>query len=59
MKFFFAFMLAGFLLSLYFLLHDDSGSGMGWGLGVFGGLGLGVAIYNKVRYGSIFKDGQS
>ena len=59
MRFFFAFMLAGFALCLYFLLTDAPGSGMGWGVGLFAALGLGVAIYNKVRFGNIFKDGKA
>ena len=57
MKFFLSFMLAGFLLSLYFLLHDEAGSGMGYGVALFAGLGIGTAFYNKVRYGSIFREG--
>ena len=59
MKFFFSFMLAGFVLCLAFLLTDAPGSGMGYGVALFAGLGIGVAIYNKVKFGSIFKDGQS
>ena len=59
MKFFFSFMLAGFLLCLYFLLHDESGSGMGYGVALFAILGIGVAIFNKISYGDIFKDGKS
>ena len=59
MKFYFSFMLAGFLLCLYFLATDASGSGMGYGVGLFAALGIGVAIYNKISFGSIFKDGKS
>ena len=57
MKFYFAFMLAGFLLCLYFLLTDEPGSGMGWGVALFATLGLGVALYNRVKFGSVFNDG--
>lgn len=57
MKFFLASMLAGFLLCLYFLLTDAPGSGMGWGVGLFAVLGLGVAFYNYLRFGSVFNDG--
>ena len=57
MKFFFAFMLAGFVITLYFLLTDGPGSGMGWGVGLFAGLGIGVALYNYIRFGSIFREG--
>lgn len=57
MKFFFACMLAGFLISLYFLLTDSSGSGMGWGVGAFGGIAAAVALYNQIKFGSIFNDG--
>jgi hypothetical protein len=53
MKFFLAFMVAGFLLSLYFLLTDEPGSGMGWGLAVFGGLGIGGAILEARRKKSL------
>ena len=57
MKFFLGFMLAGFLLCLYFLATDLPGNGMGWGVGVFAAAGIGVAIYNRVKFGSIFRDG--
>ena len=56
MRFFFFFMLGGFLMSLYFLLTDEAGSGMGWGVALFAALGLGVAVYNKVKFGSFLKD---
>lgn len=52
MRFFFSFFAAGFLLCLYFLLTDAPGSGMGWGVGLFGALGLGVGAYNWVENGS-------
>ena len=57
MKFYFSFMLAGFLLCLYFLLTDSAGNGMGWGVGIFAGLGIGVAVYNRVKFGSILREG--
>ena len=57
MKFFLGFMLAGFLLCLYFLLTDGANSGMGWGVGIFAALGIGGAIYNRVKFGSIFREG--
>ena len=59
MKFFFLFSAAGFLLCLYFLLTDDAGSGMGWGVGIFGALGLGVGAYNWVINGSPLAEGRS
>ena len=58
MKFYLSFMLAGLLLCLYLLLTDGANSGMGWGVGIFAVLGVGVAVYNQVRFGSIFKDGK-
>ena len=58
MKFFFASMLAGFALCLYFLLHDAPGSGMGYGVALFAALGIGVATYNYTKFGSIFRDGE-
>ena len=57
MKFFFSAMLIGFLLCLGFLITDEPGSGMGWGVGLFAALGLGVAFYNYLRYGSVFSEG--
>ena len=59
MKFFFASMLAGFLLCLYFLLTDESGSGMGYGVALFAGLAIGVAAYNQIKFGGIFRDGNA
>ncbi|WP_426491054.1 hypothetical protein [Hymenobacter sp. 102] len=56
MKFYFAAMLVGLLLCLAFLLFDAPGSKMGWGVGLFGALLVGPAIYNKVRYGSIWRE---
>ena len=58
MRFFFAFMAAGFLLSGYFLATDAPGSGMGWGLVIFGGLGAGVALYNTVKNGGPLNEGK-
>ena len=57
MRFFLSFMLAGFLLCLYFLLTDDDGSGMGWGVALFAALGLGVAFYNYLRFENMFNEG--
>lgn len=57
MKFFFSFMLAGFVLCLAFLVTDAPGSGMGYGVALFAGLGIGVAIYNKIKFGSIMREG--
>ena len=57
MKFYLSFMLAGIFLCLFFLLTDDAGSGMGWGLALFAGLGGGVALYNQLKFGSIFREG--
>ena len=57
MKFYLAFMFAGFLLCLLFLVLDESGSGMAWGVGLFAALGIGVALYNKIKFGSVFNDG--
>ena len=56
MKFYLAFMFAGFLLCSYFLLTDAPGSGMGWGVALFAALGLGVATYNKIKFGSVLRD---
>ena len=59
MKFFFSFISVGFLVSLYFLITDDAGSGMGWAVAVFGTIGVGVAVYNAVMFGSIMREGPS
>lgn len=57
MKFYLIFMFSGFLMCLFFLIYDAPGSGMGWGVGLFATLGIGVALYNKLRFGSVFNDG--
>ena len=59
MRFFFSFIAAGFLISLYFLLTDSAGSGMGYAVAVFGVIGVGVAVYNAVMFGSIMREGPS
>ena len=59
MRFFFSFIAAGFLISLYFLLTDSAGSGMGYAVAVFGIIGVSVAVYNALNFGSIMREGPS
>lgn len=56
MRIFLGFFTVATLVCGYFWLTDGPGSGMGIATGVFGTLGLGVAIYNTVRYGSPLRD---
>jgi hypothetical protein len=57
MKFFLGFFLAATLLSGFFWLTDEPGSGLGWSTLLFALLGGGVALYNTLRYGSPLREG--
>lgn len=59
MRFFFSFISVAFLISLYFLLTDEAGNGMGWAVALFAGLGVGVAVFNVLSFGSILREGPS
>ena len=56
MKFFFGFFLVATALCGYFWVTDPAGSGMGIATGIFGGLAVGVGVYNTVKNGGPFNE---
>ena len=58
MKFFFIFFAIITAVSLYFLLTDGPGSGMGWAVGIFATLATGTGAYNWIRNGSPLAEGR-